>query len=71
MKYGFDDIVAISKDAVDKITGNMKRLIKEIKMLEAQLEFAEDASGKPHVCEFCGAKNAPDNTYCCKCGERL
>ena len=49
----------------------MKRLIKEIKMLEAQLEFAEDASGKPHVCEFCGAKNAPDNTYCCKCGERL
>ncbi|UKI15394.1 MAG: hypothetical protein L6V87_06230 [Ruminococcus sp.] len=116
MKYGFDDIVAISKDAVDKITGkaneavnvskayveraqlrvklkeryyelgkvcysmhrdstdetgNMKRLIKEIKMLEAQLEFAEDASGKPHVCEFCGAKKAPDKTYCCKCGEKL
>lgn len=52
-------------------TGKMKFLIKEIKMLEAQLEFAEEASGKPKVCALCGEKNDSGNTYCCKCGERL
>ena len=30
MKYGFDDIVAISKDAVDKITGKANEAIKGI-----------------------------------------
>ena len=27
MKYGFDDIVAISKDAVDKITGKANEAV--------------------------------------------
>lgn len=52
-------------------TGNMKKLIKEIKMLEAQLEYAEEASGKPKICAFCGAKNNCDNAFCAKCGEKL
>ena len=52
-------------------TGNMKILIKEIKMLEAQLEYAEEASGRPKVCKLCGAKNSSENSYCAKCGDRL
>lgn len=52
-------------------TGNMKKLIKEIKLLEIQLEDAEEASGKPKTCAFCGAKNSCDNTFCAKCGEKL
>lgn len=52
-------------------TGNMKILIKEIKMLEAQLEYAEEASGKPKICSLCGAKNSSENSYCAKCGEKL
>ena len=52
-------------------TGNMKNLIKEIKMLEAELEYAEEASGKPKGCSFCGAKNSADNVFCSKCGEKL
>lgn len=52
-------------------TGNMKKLIKEIKLLEAELELAEEASGKPVICGLCGAKNASDNTFCSKCGEKL
>lgn len=52
-------------------SGNMKRIIKEIKLLEAQLEYAEEASGKPKVCAYCGAKNSADNLYCAKCGEKL
>ena len=52
-------------------TGNMKILIKEIKMLEAQLEYAEEASGKPKICGLCGAKNSSENSYCAKCGEKL
>lgn len=52
-------------------TGNMKKLIKEIKKIEADLEIAEEASKKPKVCKLCGAKNASDNTFCSKCGEKL
>lgn len=52
-------------------SGSMKVLIKELKVLDAQLEMAEEAGGKPKVCAFCGSKNDPDNTYCAKCGERL
>lgn len=52
-------------------TGNMKKMIKEIKLLETQLEYAEEASGKPKVCAYCGAKNSSDNLYCAKCGEKL
>ncbi|MCI7767131.1 MAG: hypothetical protein MSJ26_04005 [Oscillospiraceae bacterium] len=58
------------RDGTDT-TGNMKMLIKEIKMLEAQLEYAEEASGKPKICKLCGAKNSSDNSYCAKCGEKL
>lgn len=52
-------------------TGNMKKIIKEIKLLEIQLEDAEEASGKPKICAFCNAKNGSDNAYCSKCGEKL
>ena len=52
-------------------TGNMKKLIKEIKILEAELEYAEEASGKPRECKFCGARNISENIYCSKCGEKL
>ncbi len=58
------------KNGTDE-TGAMKKLIKEIKLLEAQLEYAEEASGKPKLCVFCGAKNKSDNVYCSKCGEKL
>ena len=58
------------RDGTDT-TGNMKMLIKEVKMLEAQLEYAEEASGKPKVCKLCGAKNSAENSYCAKCGEKL
>ena len=116
MKYGFDDLIGDSKEAIDKVaakannavsvskayaqraqlrvklkekyyelgkvcynmhatdadeSGNMKKLIKEIKLLEAELEYAEEASGKPKVCAYCGAKNQADNLYCSRCGERL
>lgn len=52
-------------------TGNMKKMLKEIKMLEAQLEYAEETVGKPKVCAFCGKKNAADNAFCSQCGEKL
>lgn len=52
-------------------TGTMKKLIKEIKLLETQLEYAEESSGKPKTCVFCGAKNSNENLYCAKCGEKL
>ena len=52
-------------------TGNMKLIIKEIKMLKAQLEYAEEAAGKPKICRLCGAKNSAENSYCAKCGEKL
>lgn len=52
-------------------TGNMKAVIKEIKMLEAELEYAEETSGKPKECKLCGAKNSSENIYCSKCGEKL
>lgn len=52
-------------------SGSMKMIIKELKVLDAQLEMAEEAGGKPKVCAFCGGKNDPENTYCAKCGERL
>lgn len=52
-------------------SGSMKLVIKEIKALDAQLELAEEASGKPKICAFCGSKNDSDNIYCAKCGERL
>lgn len=116
MKYGIDNFISDSKEAIDKLTvkansavnvskayvekaqlrvklkekyadlgklcykmhsedtdesGNMKKLIKEIKLLEMQLEYAEEASGKPKICVFCGAKNDAENSYCCKCGEKL
>lgn len=58
------------RDDTDE-TGNMKKLIKEIKLLEAQLEYAEETSGKPKVCSICGSKNNSDNTFCSKCGEKL
>lgn len=61
---------SMHKEDTDE-TGRMKFLIKEIKMLEAQLEFAEEASGKPKICALCGEKNDSGNTYCCKCGEKL
>ncbi|MDE7295102.1 MAG: hypothetical protein K2N72_11815 [Oscillospiraceae bacterium] len=52
-------------------SGNMKMVIKELKVLDAQLEMAEEASGKPKICAFCGGKNNADNIYCARCGERL
>ncbi len=52
-------------------TAEMKRIIKEIKVLEVQLECAEEASGTPKACPLCGAKNAADNAFCAKCGERF
>ena len=116
MKYGIDNFISDSKDAIDKLavkansavnvskayvekaqlrdklkeryaelgklcykmhnedtdeSGNMKRLIKDIKTLEMQLEYADEASGRPKVCMYCGAKNDSDNVYCCQCGEKL
>lgn len=58
------------EDDTDK-TGNMKILIKEIKMLKAELEYAEEAAGKPKMCRFCGAKNPTGNSFCANCGEKL
>ncbi|MCM1578894.1 MAG: hypothetical protein NC078_08870 [Ruminococcus sp.] len=52
-------------------SGSMKLLIKELKVLDAQLEMAEEAGGKPKICAFCGNKNDSENVYCAKCGERL
>ncbi len=51
--------------------GEMKKLIAEIKMLETEIMCAEEATGKPKVCRFCGAKNSADNNFCSGCGERL
>lgn len=58
------------EDDTDK-TGNMKMLIKEIKMLKAELEYAEEAAGRPKMCGFCGAKNPSGNSFCSQCGEKL
>lgn len=52
-------------------SGSMKMLIKELKVLDAQLEMAEEATGKPKICAFCGGRNDAENVYCARCGERL
>ena len=50
MKYGFDDIVAISKDAVDKITGkaneavNVSKAYVERAQLRVCLLYTSDAA---------------------------
>ena len=67
-------LIDVTGDEIYEIldtAANMKKLIKEIKLLEIQLEDAEEASGKPKTCAFCGAKNSCDNTFCAKCGEKL
>lgn len=61
---------SMHRDDTDE-TGTMKKIIKEIKLLEEQLEYAEELGRKPKYCRLCGAKNAADNAYCCKCGEKL
>lgn len=53
------------------VGGKIKLLTKEIRMLETELEYAQEAAGKPKVCIFCGSKNSAENCYCSKCGERL
>lgn len=58
------------KDDSDE-TGSMKMLIKEIKSLEAQLEYAEEASAKSKTCGACGTKNSVENSFCSHCGGQL
>ncbi|MGN0666870.1 MAG: hypothetical protein ACI4KF_10140 [Huintestinicola sp.] len=52
-------------------TGSIKIKIKEIKVLKAQLEYAEEAAGKPKICPICGRKNLSDDLFCSQCGEKL
>lgn len=52
-------------------SGGVKAIIKEIKSMEGQLEMAEEITGKPKICAFCGRKNSSDNVYCSGCGEKL
>jgi len=57
----------------DDKTGEMKKLIAEIKDLEDKLVKADEAVGakKTRECRFCGTANDPDAGYCTKCGEKL
>lgn len=52
-------------------TGSMKKLLEQIREIETQIEEADIMLGVPKICPLCGTKNAADNTYCTKCGEKL
>lgn len=57
----------------DDKTGEMKKVIAEIKELKSKLSEADAAvnAKKPKVCKFCETANDPDSAYCTKCGEKL
>ena len=57
----------------DDRTGEMKKVIGEIKELKNKLDEADTAvnAKKTKVCRFCGTANDAVNDYCTKCGEKL
>lgn len=57
----------------DDRTGEMKKVIGEIKALSAKLEEADITvnAKKSKTCRFCGTANDAVSTYCTKCGEKL
>ncbi len=57
----------------DDKTGEMKKVIAEIKELDKKLSEADAAvnAKKTKVCRFCGTANDAVSEYCTKCGEKL
>lgn len=57
----------------DDKTGEMKKVIAELKELKGKLGEADAAvnAKEPKVCKFCETANDPDSAYCTKCGEKL
>lgn len=57
----------------DDRTGEMKKVIGEIKELRNKLDEADIAvnAKKTKVCRFCETANDAVNDYCTKCGEKL
>ena len=57
----------------DDRTGEMKKVIGEIKELHTKLGEADLAvnAKKTKVCKFCETANDAASVYCTKCGEKL
>ena len=57
----------------DDRTGEMKKVIAELKELKGKLDEADVAvnAKKTKVCKFCETENNADSAYCTKCGENL
>ena len=57
----------------DDRTGEMKKVIGEIKELRDKLDEADVAvnAKKTKVCRFCETANDAASVYCTKCGEKL
>lgn len=57
----------------DDKTGEMKRVIAEIKSLSDKLEEADATvnAKKTKTCKFCGTANDAVSSFCTKCGEKL
>lgn len=52
-------------------TGSMKRLLSKISDIKARIKENDETLGTPVICPLCNTKNAADNCYCTKCGEKL
>lgn len=57
----------------DDRTGEMKKVIGEIKELRDKLDEADSAvnAKKTKICRFCETANDAVSVYCTKCGEKL